>query len=518
MHVEHSLLSNWMPQPGLNRSIKRFFERFASQDGTFWSSYCRDAIFSKYAEPDEKSAELRASAAYKKLWATEERNAATNHRLRNTREFQSIIFTAKQRISYVLGDCDLNLIYPYFDFSNGASQRLSRKESNKFNKFNSRSYVTESCLPYLDALYKSSELLSRDVSRDCIAQRDIQTAYGNTLFTVPKNDTIDRVCAKEPDWNMFFQKGFGGYIRHRLKAKANIDLNDQGVNRSLAREGSIKNNLATLDLSAASDSISSELVYMLLPGDWFKHLDNVRSKQTRIDNKLHSWQLFSTMGNGFTFELESLIFYAIAWSICYLKGIKGSLSVYGDDIICPSAAASELIAVLSYLGFDINNEKTFIEGPFRESCGGHYYNGLDVTPIYIKKPIRTLPEFILFRNKFYKWATNNYLNPIVDPRCREFLSALDYQLKDFGCLCSPYYDQTIPSTTIIANCFGGSRLREKTGRKRFDSQSAYNYWHFKREHTNEYESVVSKSTGKLYIAKNRENSAVNRQVLWVFNP
>lgn len=518
MYVEHSILSNWMPQPGLNRSIKRFFERFASQDGTFWSSYCRDAIFSKYAEPDEQSAELRASAAYKKLWATEERNAATNHRLRTTREFQCVIYTAKQRISYVLGDCDLNLIYPYFDFSNGASQRLPRKRSNKFNKFNSRSYITPSCLPYLDALYKGSEFLQSRIARDIQNQPDVQTAVGNMLFTVPKNDTIDRVCAKEPDWNMFFQKGFGGYIRRQLKSRANIDLNDQSINRNLAREGSINNNLATLDLSAASDSITDELVYMLLPNDWYKHLDSVRSRYTLKDNKLVRWQLFSTMGNGFTFELESLIFYALAWSICYLKGIKGPLSVYGDDIICPVGAASELIAVLSYCGFETNQDKSFVEGPFRESCGGHYYNGLDVTPIYIKRPIRTLTDFILFRNKFYKWSTNNYLNPIVDPRCREFLSALDYQLKDFDCLCSPYYDQTIPSTTIIASCFGGSRLREKTERKRFDYTAAYNYWHFRRQHTHEFECALSGSTGKLYVAENRENSAVNRQVLWVFNP
>jgi hypothetical protein len=91
------------------------------------------------------------------------------------------------------------------------------------------------------------------------------------------------------------------------------------------------------------------------------------------------------MGNSYTFELESLLFFGITWAVCNLLGLPcDQLSVYGDDIIAPAAARTKLQAVLQELGFTVNTEKSYSDGPFRESCGKDYFKGFDIRPFYLK--------------------------------------------------------------------------------------------------------------------------------------
>jgi len=246
---------------------------------------------------------------------------------------------------------------------------------------------------------------------------DIEIVPGNVLFTVPKKTDIDRVACKEPDLNMFIQKGIGSYFRKSLR-RIGINLNDQSINRSLARVGSITGELATLDLSSASDSVSESLVALLLPEIWFTLLDAVRCQVTIIDGEEHRNHMFSSMGNGFTFELESLLFYTLARATAFFTGTRGRISVYGDDIICPTDMSSSLIWVLQYFGFSINPEKSFVEGPFRESCGGHYHNGLDITPFYIRKPIQTMEDLIDVANKLREWSEVDGVG-CLDPETEE---------------------------------------------------------------------------------------------------
>jgi hypothetical protein len=231
----------------------------------------------------------------------------------------------------------------------------------------------------------------------------LKPVRGNVFFTVPKNADIDRCACKEPDINMFVQKGIGTHIRRSLRNHG-IDLNDQSINRRLAHEGSVTKDLVTLDLSSASDSVSSELVFQFLPITWYTLLDAVRSQVTVIDGIEHRNHMFSSMGNGFTFELESLLFYALSRATAFFTGTRGMISVYGDDIICPSGMSRDLVDVLSYFGFSVNLEKSCLEGEFRESCGGHYHNGLDITPFYIREPVDSLIGLIHVANQLREWA------------------------------------------------------------------------------------------------------------------
>jgi hypothetical protein len=143
---------------------------------------------------------------------------------------------------------------------------------------------------------------------------------------------------------------------------------------------------------------------MVLPPFWFSHLESIRSRVTVIDGEEHVNEMFSSMGNGFTFELESLLFYALTRTICYFTGTRGVVSVYGDDIIAPATVFQDLEWVFGWFGFSVNTKKSYSTGPFRESCGGHYVGGLDITPFYVREPIDTLSDLILFVNALRHWS------------------------------------------------------------------------------------------------------------------
>jgi hypothetical protein len=220
----------------------------------------------------------------------------------------------------------------------------------------------------------------------------VDIVKGKLLF-VPKNAKTDRSIMVEPILNGFLQKGIGSYIRARLM-RFGINLDDQSINQRKACKGSVDDSLATIDLSAASDTISRELVKFLLPFSWFDALDCARTGDVTLpDGTDLRLEKFSSMGNGFTFELESLIFYSLAWAVAVASKVDTKeISVFGDDIIIPSSLASLLSQVFDSVGFSVNSDKSYVSGPFRESCGTDYLYGYSIRPFYQKVQIngRTL--------------------------------------------------------------------------------------------------------------------------------
>jgi hypothetical protein len=251
-----------------------------------------------------------------------------------------------------------------------------------------------------------------------LAEQELEVFESSVMFTVPKSSEIDRVACKEPEINMLLQRSVGQFIRRRLKLKAGIDLNDQGINQSLARDA-LDLGLATLDLSSASDSISRQLVIELLPFEWWSLLDRVRVKSTLVDGQIHELEMFSSMGNGFTFELESLIFYALTRAVAYKSKVKGRISIYGDDIICSSRLGARLARVFHWFGFKVNAKKSNWTGLFRESCGKHYYDRREVTPFYVREPIRRISDVIRLLNRLLVWSADDW-KAILDPEIALF--------------------------------------------------------------------------------------------------
>lgn len=320
-------------------------------------------------------------------------------------DYERVIRRASSKISWVLGPLDLNEVSDNFGFSGGATTRCSRRRGHPFHKYQGKPEVTRRLALFgLCAIWHDEIWRAEMLSVDSDPVNWVTLTDEARLTTVAKNSKVDRVICIEPCLNMYVQRGFGAVIRRRLRS-VGINLRDQSRNQELARKGSLDSSLATIDLSSASDSISMRVVRELLPPDWYEALDRARTHEVDIDGETLLLQKFSSMGNGFTFELESLIFWAIAQSVAdELEVTSRDISVYGDDIIVPTDVAGPLIDMLNYIGFETNVDKTFIDGPFRESCGKHYFLGSDVTPFYIKKPIVHLADLYWLANSFRHWC------------------------------------------------------------------------------------------------------------------
>lgn len=387
----------------------------------FRFQYLRDEILSKYNDP-KRGAKDRREKAIAKWRLMERRNEKTNLRLRTeygcvwslkrSGDYLSskrVEEVARRTISRVLGPVPENLLSGG-NFTSGASTSFRREPGSLAAKFKVAADVTVDCYPLIRREFDLAVTWNR--YRGALVPRVVD---GNVLFTVPKNCEIDRVACKEPDLNMYVQKAIGNHIRKRLKTCYGIDLDDQTRNQRLAREGSKSGHLATLDLSSASDLISIGLVELLFPREWFDLLDAARSRVVSVDGESVSTHMLSSMGNAFTFEVETLIFYALVNAIAYCTGARGTISVYGDDIIAPAVIGGLTCKVFSWYGFKVNPKKSYWKGPFRESCGKHWYNGVDVTPFYVRAPIQRVDRAIHLLNRLRSWAEMPGTG-ICDPR------------------------------------------------------------------------------------------------------
>ena len=217
-------------------------------------------------------------------------------------------------------------------------------------------------------------------------------ANSNRLSFVPKNDEISRCICIEPTLNTIFQSGIGRILESRLDERYGIALsNQQFRNRELARLGSINDDLVTIDLSSASDSISLNMLKWLLPGSFYKTLCSYRSMSCEIKGRgTVPLNMVSTMGNGYTFPLQTMIFACAVIAAFRFRGIPvercstGNWGVNGDDIVCPEIISQDVLTLLNILGFSVNDDKTFLKGPFRESCGHDYFLGNNVRGVYVK--------------------------------------------------------------------------------------------------------------------------------------
>lgn len=337
----------------------------------------------------------KKETALRKFHKFEDLCSRTNTRFRNpsfdtlyTGINASLLHAMIRKIGEVLGEFSADEFVESAGWGPGVTTTLKGMHVSSFNKFHAERGITRDLhhliKPWFSMVYPSWIKYATDESPDSFFSEQ----RGNQVVTVPKNSKTDRVIAIEPGFNTFFQKAIGSMIRSRLRGEG-IDLNSQTRNQELAKSSSKDDSMVTVDFSSASDSIASGLVETLVECPrWLNLMDACRSKYGTLDSKTFKWNKFSAMGNGFTFELESLIFYAAANVVCkHLKLDARKVSVFGDDVILPKEAFTLYQSFCEFLGFVINTEKSCVDGYFRESCGAHFYNGVDCKPIYLKERI-----------------------------------------------------------------------------------------------------------------------------------
>ena len=331
-----------------------------------------------------------------------------------------VFHLATRKISAILGSApsvnDLR-----FTFGPGLNVGLSNNKTNVVDKLTAKPTITKALKQFIGknpiSHHAWDHLLAGCPSVpstpfSAVIDR-FEEVPGSRLSFVPKTAKTDRPICIEPLYNSYVQSGIGNAIRSKLR-KAGCDLRSQDLNQALAWYGSVYDTLCTMDLSSASDTISYGVVEEMLPRDWFSLLDASRSSCFTYEGRVFPLEKISSMGNGFTFELESLLFLALARAACQVIGCDSSLvNTYGDDIIIPTEAYSLLQSTLQCIGFSVNQEKSFSHGLFRESCGSDFFNGIQVRPLFLKR--RPTPASMVYWCNHIRRMSDMYGSGYGDP-------------------------------------------------------------------------------------------------------
>nr|APG77252.1 hypothetical protein [Wenling levi-like virus 2] len=421
----------------------------------------------KFPFSDEEYQHDTTSAAIEKLMAAESACKVTNRRLKETLpgELPGWVSIAQSLISSVLEPLTGSRIMSIISGgSHGPGATLSSQGNRvtAYYKYADLPYsVTKAAQPYAFAAISSnpqwidylestgvrSELPpvgAPQYQKELMLLHDCVTLVDSDRITfVPKDARTDRPIAVGASLNVFLQLGVKAYMEDRLK-QFGVDLTDQTRNQELARQGSryaymngIENcsQFSTIDLASASDTISIEIVKLLLPAEWYAFLSDLRHDAGDLFGENISYEKFSAMGNGYTFPLESLIFWAVAKAAAQLNHKPSQykdIAVYGDDLIVRLSAAPYVIQALNWSGFQVNTEKSFLSGNFKESCGSDFFRGNNVRTFYLKRQIQTYEDIYFVCNSIAKLVVDDRSTPgylrmyerlvaLIPGKCRRYL-------------------------------------------------------------------------------------------------
>jgi hypothetical protein len=374
------------------------------------------ALVAKYDYPVPGLAAWAEESAFKKFLATEQKCKEVNNSFNDGTVNLSHDELHRMRgfIAYVLRDVPTHKeLSSLVGFGPGAALGIHGQATSAYRKLLAERWsVSRAAVDYarvfahthpqvLECLVDPQEYLVSDDAFYSAFSRQVELVDHNTVLFVPKTTLTRRSIAVEPLLNNWLQTAVDGAMRRRLAACGN-DLTDQNRNQQMAWEGSFdeEDGFCTIDLSSASDSISTELVRKILDPDWFYLLGRLRSQSFSYDGVIHRYEKFCSMGNGFCFPLQTLIFLAA----CHASNagrILEDFRAYGDDIIVRKSVFPAVSDLLGRLGFSLNVKKTFSKGLFRESCGGDYWQGVDVRPAELGS-LSSVVETFTFHNQLQR--------------------------------------------------------------------------------------------------------------------
>jgi len=268
------------------------------------------------------------------------------------------------------------------------------------------------------------------------------------VITVPKTLKTPRVIAIDPTAMQFAQQSLLAAIRSALLEdgflSSVIGIDDQTPNQEMARRGSLSGDLATLDLSDASDRVSNQHVVAMMEDFPFLLGAVQASRSTKADVPGHGvirLAKFASMGSALCFPIEAMVFMAIIllgierelntpFTLESVKDFKDQVRVFGDDIIVPRDMVLSVVDELSTFGCKVNIGKSYWTGRFRESCGKEYYDGEDVSIVRVRRVLPTQRQdasgvvaAVAFRNLAYwqgLWKTAAWMDDYLGDLLKVF--------------------------------------------------------------------------------------------------
>lgn len=299
----------------------------------------------------------------------------------------SVIQSASLEVARILGDFDTEKFFSYCTHGPNATVGVKKLDS------------------YLDVKVKTLDgtLSAHAMLREYLEWNTTLSSYyanlpeadkpkwivvgGSRLSFVPKKFDSLRTMLVEPTVNQFFQQGLGKYMQAML-IHGNIELETQSdCHGLLARIISAQDlPICTVDWSQASDRIWLKLCQLMLPSDWFAVLEDIRSPVCTYKGQEYTLTMAGSMGCGFTFPLQTLLFLTLLRALARECEKEQFVTVFGDDCICDSDLFPEIEWLARELDWQVNEDKSFVRGEFRESCGVDAFRGVDCRPFFIERP------------------------------------------------------------------------------------------------------------------------------------
>jgi len=286
----------------------------------------------------------------------------------------------------------------------GPGATADRLSSN--GKYNLRSWTTrlERCFPSHEFLLPNLNYIG-ELKKDFFSEPGAETPV--RVVSVPKTMKTPRIIAIEPACMQYMQQAvlqcFLDHFSRDELLKKMIGFDDQTPNQRMAHRGSIDGQVATLDLSEASDRVSNQLVRAMLRR-WphlLEAVDACRSRKADVPGHgVLRLAKYASMGSALCFPMEAMVFTTIIFlgiqkslntSLTRkdIKSFSSSVRVYGDDLIVPIGQVRTIVQTLEHFGARVGLSKSFWTGKFRESCGKEYYAGTDVSIVRVRRHLPT---------------------------------------------------------------------------------------------------------------------------------
>lgn len=346
--------------------LENVFKRFKFTNDAFSDDYLKSETVRKFAE-------------------TQVRLPST---LPNSPVIRAVLAEARKICKKVLGEYSLQRHIELCTFGKNSTVGVKASEAYPDQRLNRPLSGSEQHIHwFITNVLQGDEILQRCLYHtfkkdpmDPLGGRYTQCATLR-LSDVPKSYKANRGVMPHTEIGNFFTSGLGFYIVEQLESYGIRLRYLQKEHRKWAKAFSKSRTHVTADLSAASDSFTSNLVNALVPREWYNVLKHGRIKHYDSHGcKAKYMQTFMTMGIGYTFPLQTLLFYSLLKACSNLLNVDGVVSVFGDDLIYPKKIDKCVRFVLTNLGFVLNLDKTFKRDHFRESCGGDYFKGIAVRP------------------------------------------------------------------------------------------------------------------------------------------